>query len=411
MERTIDQTEQARQPGESAPRWSDFTKRTVSLVFLLLLALMVYRFRNILFPLVVAFLLAFILNPVVDFLTDRVRLSRGIVTGLVFLILIVVLLAVVAAPVTAVPSIGEAVRNAQFDFVNLVNDVGAFFETPIQVGNHSLDLSDVYQELRSMLTSFAGSVAEGTLTIAVNIASGAFWLIVILITAFYLVKDIDRLAAQLDKLAPPGYQRDFARLRQQISGVWNAFLRGQLVMGLIMVAITTVACTAIGLPYAWVMGLIAGLTEFIPNVGPIIALVPAVLVALFRGSTFLPLGNLWFAVLVVGIYAVIQQIEGNLILPRVLGDSLDLHPLVVIIGIIVGGNVAGVLGMLLAAPILATLREIGNYVLGRLYDYDPFAEAEEAEAEAEASHSNWVAEVCESVWRRMKRGPSGMSKE
>jgi predicted PurR-regulated permease PerM len=180
---------------------------------------------------------------------------------------------------------------------------------------------------------------------------------------------------------------------------------------LIMVAITTVACTAIGLPYAWVMGLIAGLTEFIPNVGPIIALVPAVLVALFRGSTFLPLGNLWFAVLVVGIYAVIQQIEGNLILPRVLGDSLDLHPLVVIIGIIVGGNVAGVLGMLLAAPILATLREIGNYVLGRLYDYDPFAEAEEAEAEAEASHSNWVAEVCESVWRRMKRGPSGMSKE
>ena len=85
--------------------------------------------------------------------------------------------------------------------------------------------------------------------------------------------------------------------------------------------------------------LIAAVMEFIPNLGPILALIPAVLVAFFQGSSLLPLSNLWFAVLVFGLYLVIQQVEGNLILPRVMGRSLNLHPLVVLIGIIVGSSI------------------------------------------------------------------------
>jgi predicted PurR-regulated permease PerM len=144
-----------------------------------------------------------------------------------------------------------------------------------------------------------------------------------------------------------------------------------------MVAITTVACMAVGLPYAFVLGLLAGVAEFVPNLGPIVALIPAVLLALFQGSAFLPLSNFWFAVLVTGMYLVIQQVEGNLLLPRVMGSSLNLHPLVVLFGIIVGGSLAGILGMLLAAPFLATLRVVGRYIFYRLYDRDPFAEPEE----------------------------------
>jgi len=136
-------------------------------------------------------------------------------------------------------------------------------------------------------------------------------------------------------------------------------------------------CLTVGLPYAGVLGLIAGVMEFVPTLGPVIAMIPAVLVALFQGSSFLPLGNFWFAVLVAGLYIVIQQIEGNLLLPRILGRSLNLHPLLVLIAIIVGGSLAGILGMLLAAPVLATLRIFGHYVFCRLYDRDPFAEPEE----------------------------------
>lgn len=365
---------------ESVRRWSISTKRTIILVILVLLALVIYRFRDVIAPLAIAFLLAFILSPIVGFLVDRLHLSRGPATTLVFLVLIVGMLGAVAAPVTAVPNISRLVRSAQFGVVRIISDVGDFFERPLEIADYSLDLSGVYQELSAMLTSFVASVAEGTLDVVFDIASGAFWLVVILITAFYLVKDTDRIIEQLDNLAPPGYRDDFIRLRQQIADAWNAFLRGQLVMGLVMATITTVVCMVVGLPYAVVMGLIAGVMEFIPNLGPILALIPAVLVALFEGPTFLPLSNFWFAVLVTGLYLVIQQVEGNLILPRVLGSSLNLHPLVVLLGVIVGGSLAGILGMLLAAPVLATLRVVGRYVFCRLYDRDPFAELEEEAA-------------------------------
>jgi len=362
---------------EPARHWSASTKRTVTVIILVLLALVIYRFRDVIPPLIIALLLSFILDPIVDFLSHRFRLSRGLSTGLVFLVLIVGMLGAVAAPVTAVPSLQRAVLSVQIDFIRVINDIGIFLEQPVEVWEYSLDLSDLYQELSAMLRSFVASVAQGTLDIAFSIASGAFWLIVILITSFYLVKDADRFIEQLDNLAPPGYRDDFVHLRREITDVWSAFLRGQLLLSLTMAIITTAICMIIGLPYAVALGLLAGVTEFVPNLGPIIALIPAVLLALFQGSSYLPLSNFWFAVLVVGVYVVIQQIEGNLLVPRILGRSLNLHPLVVLIAVIIGGNLAGILGMLLAAPVLATLRVVGRYVFCRLYDRDPFAVPEE----------------------------------
>ncbi len=362
---------------ESVPRWSTGTKRIVVVSILVLLALVTYRFRAIIPPLVIALLLAFILDPIVDFVTDRLHFSRGGATAFVFLILIVVGLGMMAAPVTAVPSIQRAVRSVQIDVIRIIADIGAFFEQPVEILGYSLDLNSVYEELSGMLTRFVGSVAQGTLDIVFSIASGAFWLFFILMTAFYLAKDANRIVDRLDDLAPPGYRDDFVRLRLQITEGWNAFLRGQLLLGLALAAITTAVCLAVGLPYAVVLGLVAGVMEFVPSLGPIIAMIPAVLLALFQGSSFLPLGNFWFAVLVAGLYIVIQQIEGNLLLPRILGRSLNLHPLLVLIGIIVGGSLGGILGMLLAAPVLATLRVVGRYVFCRLYDRDPFAEPEE----------------------------------
>ena len=362
---------------EPVRRWNTSTKRTVVVVLLVLLALVIYRFNAVIPPLMIAFLVAFVLDPIVDFITARLHLSRGLAASLVFFVLILGMLGTLAAPATVVPSIARAVRALQIDVIRIITDVGAFFERPLEIRGYSVDLSQLYQELSGMLRTFVGSVAQGTIDVVLEVASGAFWLIIILIAAYYLVKDADRLVEQLDNLAPPGYRDDFVRLRKQITAVWNAFLRGQLVMGLLMVAITTIAAMAVGLPYAFVLGLLAGLAEFVPNLGPIVALIPAALLALFQGSAFLPLSNFWFAVLVTGMYLVIQQVEGNLLLPRVMGSSLNLHPLVVLFGIIVGGSLAGILGMLLAAPVLATLRVVGRYVFYRLYDRDPFADPEE----------------------------------
>lgn len=358
------------------PRWGGATKRIVIVVCLVLAALVIYRFRQVISPLVIAFLLAFILNPCVGWLMRKLHIGRTFATSIVFAVVILLGLGVMAAPVTAVPTIQRAIRALQFDLDQLVEDVGGFLSKPLQIRGYELDLSPLYEEVEKTLTTYVGRVAQGTINAVVTVASGAIWLIFILISAFYMVRDVDRIIRVLDGVAPPGYQGDFVRLRRQIVQAWNAFLRGQLLLGFVIGVIVGVACTILGLRYSAVLGLLAAVLEFLPSVGPTLASVPAILLALLQGSSYLPLTNFWMAVLTALTYIVIQQIENNLLVPRILGGSLDLHPLMVLIAIIVGGNLAGILGMLLATPVVATLRIVARYVFSRLYDRDPFAEDE-----------------------------------
>ncbi|MCP4537030.1 MAG: AI-2E family transporter [Chloroflexi bacterium] len=385
---------------EPIRRWTTFTKRSVVLMLLVLLGMTLYRFRNVIPPLMIAFLVAFILHSIVGFISSRLRISHGSATNIVFLVLITMMLGAVVAPVSAIPSIQEIVDFVENDLSNIITEIDTFLSEPVQIWQYSLDLSTISDDLVGAIQSFVSSVAEGTVDIVRNVASGIFWLIIILTVAFYLVKDAARFAEQFDDLAPPDYREDMVHIRHQITDVWNAFLRGQLVMGLAMVVLTTVVCAIVGLPYALVLGLIAGVTEFIPNVGPIIALIPAVLVALFKGSTvFVEMNPLGFAGLVLLLYLIIQQIEGNVLLPRIMGESLNLHPLIVLIGIIVGGNMAGIVGMLLAAPVLATLRVASNYIFCRLYDRDPFAEPE---GEAEPPPPGVIVRACKATLNRVQ---------
>jgi len=368
-------------------RWDTATKRIVAVISLLFLTLVVYQFRTLLRPLVIAFLLAFILNPIVDFFQNRVGMHRGLATGILFLVLCLAFLGAVAAPVTAVPSVTRAILSLQLDIKQIISDIGAFFERPLEIGGFEFDLSDVYRELSTSLRRLVEAIAQGTLDVVLGIASGAFWVVFVLVVAFYLVRDAHRIAHEVEQLAPPGYRQDVAHLRREIAQVWNAFLRGQLVLGTVMAVATGVVDAAIGLPYAWALGLFAGIMELVPNIGPYIAAVPAVLLALIQGSMFIPLGNFWFAVLVAGIYLMLQLIENNLLVPRILGRTLNVHPLAVMIGILAGGQLAGILGILLAAPTLATFKVLGAYILNRLYDRDPFPtpgrEGEEEAVEAE----------------------------
>jgi predicted PurR-regulated permease PerM len=137
----------------------------------------------------------------------------------------------------------------------------------------------------------------------------------------------------------------------------------------------------IGLPNALLLGLISGIAEFIPNVGAFLAAIPAVLIAFFQNdASWLgrQMSPFWFAIVVLGLYTLLQQIENLLLVPRVIGRSLNLHPMVVFIGAIAGASIAGILGILLAAPVMATARLIFLYIYQKLNDLPPFPEEVEA---------------------------------
>ncbi len=128
----------------------------------------------------------------------------------------------------------------------------------------------------------------------------------------------------------------------------------------------------LGLPFALLMGIFAGLLEFFPSIGHGIWLVIASLLALILGSTWIPVPNWVFLIIVLSFHLIFTQFDLNYLIPRIIGRSVHLPPLVVIIGIIAGASFAGVLGVVLAAPTIASLRVLGGYLYARIFDLEPF---------------------------------------
>jgi predicted PurR-regulated permease PerM len=174
-------------------------------------------------------------------------------------------------------------------------------------------------------------------------------------------------------------------LRVEINAIWSAFFRGQLLLVLIVAVIITIGGLILGLPFALAMGVLAGLLEFLPSLGHGIWLVIAALLMLFRGSTWIPLPNWVLTLVVVALHGVFQQVDLNILIPSIIGRRVRLHPLVIILGIVAGASLAGVLGILLAAPTIASMRVIGRYVQARLFDMEPSTTQIVAEVAGETS--------------------------
>jgi HAD superfamily hydrolase (TIGR01509 family) len=349
--------------------WSPTTKRLIVVGLVIVLLLVLYVFRALLPPVAIALVLAYILKPLADLVERRTKLPRTLSVIIVFVVLLLIISLV---PATALPYVVDRFTRLNLDFQQLTDDLLTFLSQPISVLGYSISLQDMVGDLQGALQDLLRPFATQTVTVLFGVASSLLWLLSILVISFYLVKDADRLRNFLDRLAPPGYLEELRRLREEINHVWKAFFRGQVLLGIIIGVVVWLAMIAVGLPNAGLMGLLAGLLEVIPTFGPVLATIPALLVAFFLGSTYLPLSNFWFAVLVLGIYTLIQQLENAYLVPRIMGRRLQLHPVVVFIGVLAGGLLFGALGVLLAAPIIGTLRVALSYAYAKLLDEDPY---------------------------------------
>ncbi len=349
--------------------WSRTTKRLVVIGLIIVLLLTFYLFRAIIPPVAIAVVLAYLLKPVVDYVERRGKLPRTLSVILVFIALI---LAIAAIPVIVVPNIVGWITRLNLDVQQLTDDVVGFLSQPVTVLTFTFNPQDLVGDVRGTLQDLFQPFATQTVTLLVGVASSVVWVVAIFVISFYLIRDAGRLRAYLDRMAPPGYAEELRRLREEINLVWKAFFRGQVVLALVVGLAVWITMTLVGLPQAGLVGLLAGVLEVIPTFGPIIATIPALLIALIRGSTYLPLSNFWFAVLVLGIYLIIQQLESAYLVPRIMGRRLQLHPVVVFVGVLIGGMLAGVLGIFLAAPVIGTARVLLAYVYAKLVDQDPF---------------------------------------
>jgi predicted PurR-regulated permease PerM len=317
--------------------------------------------------------LAFILDPVVTSLQRR-GLPRW--TGvLVCYAGVVALIWVLIA--FAVPPIASQTR----DFISHLPELGA------TVSNVQRDLLDWYQslplpsELRATLDESIRN-AEGAfgdamrqflgpaVSTVLRTAGFVVGLVVIPVWLFFVLKDRDRLPAAVEGALPEGWRPDARNVLALFAGVGGRWVRGQLVLGAAIFAATAIGLTILTVvgfgefgEFTLVLALIAGVLEWFPIIGPIIAAVPAILI----GLSISPAAAVAAAIL----YTAIQQLENNLLVPKVIGDAVDLHPAVMILALVAGGALFGIGGAILAAPTVALGRDLYRYTFRRLHGDSP----------------------------------------
>jgi len=389
-------------PPITSSRWGARTKRIIVLGVLIFLAFFVWNVRGVLPLLIIASLLSYLLWPLVNFIERRVLFvlpfkARSLAVLLTFITvftgigLVFVLIApIIIGQVNEVSdNFPEFVASAEQEVEAILSRPIMFAGSPVLIDGEPVIPLDYFEgvfnggggggfdlenfDILQVFGTFAGSLGTPVFSVlggAVNFALNAAFTLLIM---FYLMKDGDRFNAQFINIIPPSYQGDARRLRYELGKVWNAYLRGQLILSLTVGFAVYVSALVLGLPNAPILGLISGLLEFIPNIGPGIAIIPAVLTALFSTSSTFPfLSGLSFALVVMVVWIGIQNLESIFLVPRVMGGSLDLHPVVVIISVIAGASVAGALGVILAAPFTASARVFGQYLYGKVFDIEPF---------------------------------------
>jgi predicted PurR-regulated permease PerM len=334
--------------------WRVALRSILLITAIVLLALMARELRAVIVQLLVALLLAAAATPMVDALTQskraqgwRWRPGRGLAAFVVFLAAVVLLvLGAVTIVATVAPDANQlAARLPGYAraLQAAVDDLVA--RNPDLANRLSAALPSV-QDLLGGAVGLAGQ-ASRLVGLATGVFSGLLYLLFSLILALYLTIDGDRIRRYLVQLLPVDPEEQALAVTERIGVRLGAWARGEALLGVIIGSMTWLGATLLGLPYAAALALIAGVGELVPNLGPIIAAVPLIVVGLLVSPTH--------GLLALVLAVVIQQLENNLIVPRVMSQAVDLHPVVVMVAILSGNELLGVPGALLAVPVVASL--------------------------------------------------------
>jgi predicted PurR-regulated permease PerM len=357
---------------EPRPQWSEPAKAVVSILLVALGVFLLSRFSAVLKPVILALVIAFILTPLANYFQERLKLHRVLAILLAYMVLIAVL---IALPLAIIQPLGSQLAEIKEDIPRILSQIQALLGHQYQVAGIVIDVNAVFQQLVATVQRILEPVIGQTLSALLEAISSVAWVIFTVVISFYLVKDGDAVRQWLESMAPPAFRPDYIRLRDEINRIWGAFFRGQLALALFVGTLFMVIGFILGLPFSLAMAAFAGLMEFLPTLGHVIWLFTASILALFLGSTHWAIPNWIFMLIIIGLHVVFEQFDLNYLIPRIVGRNVHLPPLVVILGIFAGAVLAGVLGILLAAPTIASARVIGRYVYANLFDMDPFPES------------------------------------
>ncbi|HEV8229610.1 MAG TPA: AI-2E family transporter [Candidatus Limnocylindria bacterium] len=368
-------------------RWSSTIKRAVVAGFALFALLIVWRAGDIVQPFIWGTILAYVLLPVVAALERRFSFPRTIAAVAVFVALIALIFGLGRF---VVPRIAENAGDLQHNWpVLLANAQQTVSDTFDQLGLGDLDEILIGPNVDDIERQLAAMAARTALPFAVAFGHFLLEFLVFLIATFLMLRDAPRLYEWVRRNLPKGQRREIVQVLGETNVMLGRYIRGQLLLVALMSTVTTIGLTVLGVPYSVLLGVLTGLLETIPFVGPITAGAIACLVALGHPNPF-GWSQVAYVAVVAVMYTILRHAEDYFVIPTVIGRAVRLHPAIVIFSLLTGGAVFGLLGIFLAVPFAATLRLILIYVGAKLRDEDPFPRLEVELAEATETASEPV---------------------
>ncbi len=320
----------------------------------------------------ISVLSAYVLAPAVHYLHYKRGLNRILAITLVYLGVLVLLIVGMAYVIPVVHEqfvalwsnlsgyLGDLQNNIDHAFKWILARSPEFARPWLEkIDPESMRLETWANEIENVLPAIAGSTFSGVFS-GVKIAAGMLAAMVLIpLFTFYILMDAERYSAGFLRMIPARWKKDVAELMHEIDTVLGRYIRGQLLVCLTVGFSIGVALNLVGLKYATLIGVFAGIVDIIPYVGVAIGIIPAFIIALVHG------GLLW-AIFIVILMEIVHWLEGHIIVPAVIGHSVGLPPLVVMIALGAGAELGGIMGMVLAIPTAAILRVLANFYVRRL---------------------------------------------
>lgn len=367
-----------------SPRWSTMTKLVIALTGIALTTALVLRFHGIIVPVLMAFVVAYLLHPLASWINRKASLSWRMTVNLLYLLFIIILAALITL---GGMGILQQIQNLIISVQRAITELPTFIESlPGQVyhiGSYTLDFSQIEwtsigQQVLSYVQPALGRLGSLAGTLASSAASTFGWLAFILIVSYFFLLESGGLRSAIIRFEIPGYIEDFQRLSQKLGRIWNAFLRGQIIIFGLSVIIYTIVLGILDVHYAFGLALLAGFSNFLPYIGPAITWIVLGLVTFFQAVRPFGLSPLAYSALAIFLAVLIDQTIGNLVAPRIMAQRLKVHPAFVLIAAIIAANLLGVVGVIIAAPLLATLQLLGQYTMAKMLDRNPWPDVEES---------------------------------
>ena len=350
-------------------QWSRPARYITFVILLLFLLFIGWDIRALYQPLIIAGVIAYILMPAVNFLKERLHMRHKPAVSLVYTVSLALFLSI---PATLVPILINDLEALAGYLTEMVDQTQTFLSQPFQLGTFTVNPEPYIPNISDTLLSAIARLPGNAFHLIESTSRNFLWFLVIVVTILYLLLDWDKLREWIIRQAPEPYRKDARHVFLEIKKVWAAYLRGTLALMFIVAVVFSVAWLAIGLPGALIVGIVMGLLSIIPELGPMIGAILAVGVAMVEGSNFLPMSNIWFALLVIGIYTLLINVKNVWLRPRIMGRSVHLHEGLVFVAIIAAVIFQGILGALIIVPVLASAVVIGRYLRHRVYGEPPF---------------------------------------